>query len=104
MVFGVPNREIRGEHAHRRCHQFLICVRGNCAVVADDGTHRCEVVLDAPNRGVYLPPMTWAVQYRYSPDALLLVFASDLYDPSDYVRDYHEFLRLVKTQDAALRQ
>ena len=95
MVFGVPSREVRGEHAHRKCHQFLICVRGSCAVVADDGTRRAEVTLDAPNRGIYLPPMTWGVQYKYSNDALLLVFASHPYDASDYIRDYSDFLALT---------
>jgi UDP-2-acetamido-3-amino-2,3-dideoxy-glucuronate N-acetyltransferase len=96
MVFDVPSREIRGEHAHHTCHEFLVCVRGQCAVAADDGTHRVEVLLDTPARGVYLPPMTWRVHYKYSPDAILLVFASHHYDPSDYVRDYGEFMRLVQ--------
>jgi UDP-2-acetamido-3-amino-2,3-dideoxy-glucuronate N-acetyltransferase len=94
MVFDVPSMEIRGEHAHRECHQFLICVRGNCAVVADDGRKRTEVRLDAPNLGLYLPPMTWGVQYKYSADALLLVFASHYYDSADYIRDYDEYLKL----------
>jgi serine acetyltransferase len=92
MVFGVPSREVRGEHAHRECHQFLVCVRGTCAVMADDGERRVEVTLDAPHKGIYLPPMTWGVQYKYSPDALLLVFASHPYDAADYIRDYAEFL------------
>jgi hypothetical protein len=47
-------------------------------------------------RGVNLPPMTWGVQYDYSADAALLVFASHAYKPGDYVRDYDEFLRLVR--------
>lgn len=92
MVYGVPNREIRGEHAHRECHQFLICVQGSCAVVADDGRIRAEVVLDTPRRGLYLPPMTWGIQYKYTADAMLLVFASHPYDPSDYIREYEQFL------------
>ena len=95
LVFDVPGREVRGEHAHHRCHQFLVCVRGECAVVADDGTHRSEFALNRPSLGVYLPPMTWAVQYKYSPDAVLMVFASDYYDPKDYIRNYGEFLALV---------
>jgi len=95
MVFGVPSREIRGEHAHRQCHQFLICVRGSCAVVPDDGNGREEILLDAPNRGLYLPPMTWATQYKYSADALLLVFASHHYDASDYIRTYNEYTTLI---------
>ncbi|MCO4857054.1 WxcM-like domain-containing protein [Herbaspirillum sp. WGmk3] len=95
LVFDVPSEKTRGEHAHKSCHQFLICVRGRCAVVADDGTSRQEVMLDSPATGVYLPPMTWGIQYKYSEDAILLVFASDYYDASDYIRDYDEFLALL---------
>lgn len=96
IVHGVSSREIRGQHAHRKCHQFLVCVRGSCRVIADDGKRREEFVLDSPARGVYLPPLTWGVQYDYSADAALLVFASHPYTPADYVRDYDEFLRLVR--------
>jgi hypothetical protein len=92
MVFDVPSQETRGEHAHRECEQFLICARGSCAVVVDDGVNRAELKLNSPDEGVYLPPMTWGVQYKYSADALLLVFASHGYDASDYIRDYSEFL------------
>lgn len=95
LVFGVPSVETRGEHAHRACHQFLICAAGSCAVVADDGTHRQEFLLDRPDVGLHLPPMTWGIQYKYSPDAVLLVFASHYYDDSDYIRDYNDFLNVL---------
>jgi acetyltransferase-like isoleucine patch superfamily enzyme/dTDP-4-dehydrorhamnose 3,5-epimerase-like enzyme len=96
MVFDVPGKDVRGEHAHKRCHQFLVCPRGSVSVMVDDGNASEEVSLDAPDLGMYLPPMVWAVQYRYSADALLIVFASDHYDPDDYIRDYDEFLAMVK--------
>ena len=89
---------MRGEHAHRKLHQFLICVHGRCCVVADDGVQAQEFVLDAPNLGLYIPPMTWAVQYKYSRDGVLLAFTSDLYDPADYIRDYAEFRTLKNGQ------
>jgi UDP-2-acetamido-3-amino-2,3-dideoxy-glucuronate N-acetyltransferase len=95
FVFDVPSAETRGEHAHYSCKQFLICVRGHCSVVADDGRNREEFVLNKPDIGLYLPPMTWGIQYRYSADAMLLVFASEHYDNGDYIRDYAEFLRVV---------
>jgi UDP-2-acetamido-3-amino-2,3-dideoxy-glucuronate N-acetyltransferase len=95
VVFDVPGKDVRGEHAHRQCHQFLVCVRGSLAVVVDDGTSSEEIALDEPNLGLFLPPMIWAVQYKYSPDALLLVFASDHYEPDDYIRDYDEFLSAI---------
>ena len=96
MIFGVSSKETRGEHAHINCHQFLICARGSCTVLADDGTNRTEVLLDSPDKGVYLPPMVWGVQYKYSKDALLLVYASHFYDQNDYIRDYGKFLQEVK--------
>jgi UDP-2-acetamido-3-amino-2,3-dideoxy-glucuronate N-acetyltransferase len=96
LVYAVPSQEVRGEHAHRVCQQFLICVRGSCRVMADDGTHRAEWNLDRAQLGLYLPAMTWGVQYRYSSDALLLVFASHAYDSSDYIRNYDEFLKLAR--------
>jgi acetyltransferase-like isoleucine patch superfamily enzyme/dTDP-4-dehydrorhamnose 3,5-epimerase-like enzyme len=91
MVYDVPTREVRGEHAHRECHQFLIAVSGSVSVAVDDGERRDEVLLDSPSLGVHLPPMVWGTQYRYGRDALLLVFASHAYDPADYIRDYDTF-------------
>jgi UDP-2-acetamido-3-amino-2,3-dideoxy-glucuronate N-acetyltransferase len=95
LVFGVPNAEIRGEHAHRVCKQFLICTSGRCHVVADDGENREEFVLDDPSVGLYLPELTWGIQYKYSADAVLLVFASHFYDSAEYIRDYNEFSQLT---------
>jgi acetyltransferase-like isoleucine patch superfamily enzyme/dTDP-4-dehydrorhamnose 3,5-epimerase-like enzyme len=95
MVYDVPSREVRGEHAHKACEQFLICVRGSCGVLLDDGRERREITLDRVDSGIYMPAMVWGTQYRYSPDAMLLVFASHPYDPDDYIRSYDEFRALV---------
>ncbi|MEP6633184.1 MAG: WxcM-like domain-containing protein [Luteimonas sp.] len=95
LVFDVPSRETRGEHAHRICHQFFVCVHGSVRVVADDGHHREEFVLDSPEKGLHLPPMIWGTQYRYSSDAVLLVYASHPYDPEEYIRSYDTFMELV---------
>jgi acetyltransferase-like isoleucine patch superfamily enzyme len=95
FVNDVPGKEARGEHAHRQCHQFLICVSGSLSVIVDDGRARHEVQLDNPALGLYLPPLVWSVQYRFSSDAALAVLASDPYDAADYIRDYEEFLKLV---------
>ncbi|MBI4907576.1 MAG: WxcM-like domain-containing protein [Acidobacteria bacterium] len=96
LVFDVSSQEIRGEHAHRKLKQFLICVHGKCQLMVDDSTQRQEYLLDSPTLGVYIPPMVWAAQYRYTSDAVLLAFASDYYDPDDYIRDYTEFLTLAR--------
>lgn len=92
VVFDVPSMELRGEHAHKQCQQFLICLHGSCRVLLDDGQQRCEVTLDRPDMGVFMPAMIWGTQYRYSPDAVLLVFASRGYEADDYLRSYDAFL------------
>lgn len=103
MVFDVPGSNVRGQHAHKVCHQFLICPHGSCSVMVDDGRRREEIRLDAPNLAVYMPPMIWGVQYKYSSDAVLLVFASDPYDPDDYIRDYDAFLAALDPPPARSR-
>jgi UDP-2-acetamido-3-amino-2,3-dideoxy-glucuronate N-acetyltransferase len=92
LVYDVPSREVRGEHAHRVCRQFLVCIHGSVQVVVDDGERRAETTLDDPTIGIYIPPRTWGSQFRYDEDAVLLVLASHPYDPEDYIRDYGTFL------------
>jgi len=98
LVFDVPSREIRGEHAHKELHQFLVCVKGSCAVMVDDGNSREEYELNSPGYALHIPPMVWGVQYKYTPDAVLMVLASDVYNADDYIRDYDEFISLVTAQ------
>jgi UDP-2-acetamido-3-amino-2,3-dideoxy-glucuronate N-acetyltransferase len=95
LVYDVPSRDIRGEHAHRECHQFLVCVKGSCSVVVDDGRNRAEIRLDRPDIGLHISPMVWAIEYKYSQDAVLMVLASDIYKADDYIRDYDQFLVAV---------
>lgn len=95
LVFDVPSEELRGEHAHLACHQFLICVHGSCRALVDNGTTRREVLLNRPDIGLYMPPLVWGTQHRYTPDAVVLALASHHYDPTDYIRSYEEFQREV---------
>ena len=96
LVYDVPSREVRGEHAHKACHQFLVCVKGSLSVVLDDGQRRDEVLLDSPLLGLHIPPMVWGIQYQFSSDAVLLVLASDCYAADDYIRNYDDFLAAVR--------
>lgn len=102
VVFDVPTRDVRGEHAHRRCEQVLVCLRGSVTCIVDDGHNRQQVVLDSPGTALYMPAMTWGTQYRYSSDAVLGVFASQPYDHDDYIRDYDDFLALAGSASARL--
>jgi UDP-2-acetamido-3-amino-2,3-dideoxy-glucuronate N-acetyltransferase len=92
LVYNVPSAETRGAHAHLECEQFLIAVKGSVSAIVDDGTNREEFILDRPDTGLYMPAMTWGTQYRYTPDAVLLVLASHSYDSADYIRDYADFV------------
>ncbi|HEY4245807.1 MAG TPA: WxcM-like domain-containing protein [Lacunisphaera sp.] len=94
-IFDVPTPEVRGEHAHRQLHQFLVVLHGQCRVAADDGTHRWETVLDSPRTGLHVSPYIWLNLFGFSRDCVLLVLASDVYQENDYIRDYNEFERLV---------
>jgi UDP-2-acetamido-3-amino-2,3-dideoxy-glucuronate N-acetyltransferase len=92
MVFDVPSKYVRGSHAHKTLHQLISCVKGSCLLVVDNGSVRQQILLNTPSKSVYLPPLVWSTQYKYSPDAVLLSFCSDVYDAADYIRDYDEFL------------
>ena len=98
LVFDVPISKRAANTRIASAISFCVCLRGSCAVVADDGIHRQEFVLDQPDLGLYLPPLVWGIQYKYSGDAVLLVFASHYYDSADYIRDYADFRKLVEAQ------
>jgi UDP-2-acetamido-3-amino-2,3-dideoxy-glucuronate N-acetyltransferase len=92
FVTDVPSQRIRGEHAHRTCHQMLLCLQGSVSVAVDNGTIRETHLLDTPEVALHIPPMIWASQYHYSGNAVLAVFASHSYEAADYIRDYPSFL------------
>ncbi len=83
----------RGFHAHRTLRQVLICVRGSCRILLDDGREKETVLLDRPNKGLYINPGIWRVMSDFSGDAVLMVLADQLYDESDYIRNYDDFLK-----------
>jgi dTDP-4-dehydrorhamnose 3,5-epimerase-like enzyme len=93
IVYDVPEGQTRGAHAHRAVHQLLACVKGSCIVSLDDGKTRDEVLLDRPELALYIPPRIWATQKQFSRDAVLMVLASEVYDPDAYITDYNEFVR-----------
>lgn len=92
-VYGVHAGDIRGQHAHKACHQFLVCVHGKVEVTCDDGKGKKTFVLDSPLKGLHIPPSIWAEQRYFSSDAMLLVLADRLFEESDYMRDYDGFLK-----------
>jgi dTDP-4-dehydrorhamnose 3,5-epimerase-like enzyme len=95
LIHQVPNKQVRGEHAHKTLDQFLVCLQGSCDLILDDGVVKDQVLLNTPYLGLYIPRMVWTAQYNYSKDAILLVLASEIYRAEDYIRDYETFLTLL---------
>lgn len=96
VVSNVPAATIRGNHAHRTCHQLLVCTSGSCLVTVDNGVHRETISLTSPSFGLHLEPVVWGFQHEYSAGATLLVFASEEYNREEYIGSYDEFRALAK--------
>lgn len=86
----------RGYHAHKSLQQILVCIHGKCKIRLDNGTEKKVIPLEKPYEGLYVPNNMWREMFDFSSDAVLMVLASELYDESDYIRDYEEFLSYVK--------
>lgn len=95
-MYGTGEGVVRGCHAHRSLEQILICIHGSCKVRLDNGVERKIVNLEKPYEGLYVSNNMWREMYDFSPDAVLMVLASELYDEADYIRDYDEFLTAAK--------
>jgi dTDP-4-dehydrorhamnose 3,5-epimerase-like enzyme len=91
-IFATQNDVHRGRHAHRHLHQLAVTVRGSVTFLLDDGSGPVKVVLDDPSQGLLLGRMVWRELYDFSDDCVLMVLADQLYDPSDYITSYADFL------------
>lgn len=89
----------RGFHAHLKLEQILICVSGSCKIHLDNGYETAEVVLDKPNLGLYISNNMWREMYDFSEGAVLLVLASEHYTEADYIRNYDQFLEMVRREN-----
>ncbi len=100
FVYGVPSKETRGEHAHRRCRQLLIATAGSVSVMVDNGLDRTVVRLDRTDMGLLIDAGVWASQFNYSHDASLAVLASEHYLESDYIRSFDEFTQFKNAKNS----
>jgi UDP-2-acetamido-3-amino-2,3-dideoxy-glucuronate N-acetyltransferase len=95
MVKGLQD-SVRGQHAHRNCKQFLLCINGTIEILCDDGNNKNEFKLECPNRGLFVPPGIWAEQEYIESDSILVALCDQPFDESDYIRNYEEFLSYRK--------
>ena len=95
---------VRGHHAHKSLEQILVCIHGSCKVRLDNGREKKVVPLERPYEGLYIAHNIWREMFDFSSDAVLLVLASNLYDESDYIRDYDEFLQMIKDGSSDIKR
>ncbi len=91
-LYDIPGGESRGAHAHKNCHQILIAASGAFEVMLDDGKTKRQILLNLPTLGLHIPPGIWASEINFSSGSICLVLASHVYDESDYIRTYTEFI------------
>ena len=95
-IYGSDATVVRGQHANRESEFVLINVAGQSKVRITDGTEEFIVKLDKPMMGVYIPKMIWKDMYDFSADSVLLVLANTHYDGSEYIRNYQDYLMIMR--------
>ncbi len=91
----VPEGAKRGYHASRSCYEYLVSMSGSVEIVLEDAHGRQTYILNKKNEGLIVPPYTWIELKQFTNDAVLLVLASDDYQPEMYINDYTEFQKAV---------
>ncbi|MEO6723439.1 MAG: FdtA/QdtA family cupin domain-containing protein [Ferruginibacter sp.] len=91
-LYDIPGGESRGAHSHKQCHQVLIAASGAFEVLLEDGNTSRQVLLNRPDVGLHIPPGLWASEINFSSGAICLVLASHLYDETDYIRQYQDYI------------
>lgn len=92
-IYDLPEHASRGAHGHKKLQQLVIAIAGSFDFVIDDGFDKKTFRLDRPDQGLYITPMIWRDLCNFSANSICLVLASELYDESDYYRDYDSFLK-----------
>lgn len=94
-LYDVPSGATRGGHAHKALHQVVIALSGSFDVILDDGIRKRSFFLNRPHYGLYIPPKVWRELENFSSNSVALSLVSEVYDESDYIRDYDAFKSLV---------
>lgn len=97
-TFNVNDDKTRGNHANINSEFVMVAVKGSVKIDIDDGKKKYSYVLDDPTKGLYIPNLTWKTMSEFSKDAVLMVIANTLYDKSEYINDYDEFIKYLKTR------
>ena len=98
-IYGSDDTVVRGQHANRESEFVLVNVSGTSKVRITDGTEECIIELNRPRMGLYINKMVWKDMYEFSPDSVLLVLTNTHYDGNEYIRNYEDYLKIMKEND-----
>ena len=99
-IFGTKKGISRGFHAHIDLSQVIVCLKGRCRFILDDGKHKEETILNDPTKGLIIDGLVWREMYDFSPDCILLVLANSAYAEDDYIRNYEKFIEEVERKNS----
>ncbi|MFM2267126.1 MAG: hypothetical protein RL757_567 [Bacteroidota bacterium] len=89
-IYGVDD-SIRGRHRHKKTIQAAVCIQGSCRILNDDGEGNLEAfLLDNPSKCMIIEPKDFHQMDSFTPDAILMVFASEHFDAADYIHTPYE--------------
>ena len=94
-IYDVPGGEVRGSHAFKKSHEFIVSLSGSFDVVLHDGKEETTIQLNRSYYGIYIPNMLWRTINNFSTNALALIVSSTFYDENDYIRDFTTFKSLI---------
>lgn len=97
-IYDVPGGMYRDGHAFRQQHEVIIALSGSFDVVLHDGTTETRHHLARSYYALYVPPMTWRKIDNFSTNAVVYVLSSEKYDPTDYIEDFDEYVKLKSSQ------
>ena len=98
-VFCIANAKknvIRGKHANIKTQMQIICLSGYCKFLLDDGRNKEIVTLNTPETGLFIGTYVWREMFDFSKDCVLIVLASEFYDANEYIRNYEDFLKIIR--------
>lgn len=104
-IYGSASDTVRGQHANKKSEFLLINVAGTSKVKVRDGKgNEAVFCLNRPHTGIYLPKLVWKEMYDFSSDSVLLCASSEYYDPNEYIREYDEFVNIIRKQEGYVKQ
>jgi oxalate decarboxylase/phosphoglucose isomerase-like protein (cupin superfamily) len=94
-IYDVPGGELRGSHAFKKSHEFIIALSGSFDIVLNDGNKEKKYSLNRSYHGLYVPNLLWRRLENFSTNSLALIVSSISYDGDDYIRDFEEFKTII---------